>query len=197
MDHKAGVLRQEAPLDARQTRTRAALATALLELLEEGPFDQVTIREITARADIGYATFFRHYPDKQALLHDVAERQIATLLAMSLPLLYTVDTRASARVLCAYVWEHRKLWSALLTGGAAGILRDEFVRQTLREAAKRESPDAFLPDDLRIVFSVTGALEILTWWLRQSEPLSVSRMAEIIDHLVIKPTIVGAKDIRS
>ena len=64
--------RREAPTDARQVRSRSALAAALLELLEERPFDQLTIREITARAGTGYATFFRHYPDKEALLHDVA-----------------------------------------------------------------------------------------------------------------------------
>ena len=40
--------------------------------------------------------------------------RLGILLAMTLPILHTVDSRASTQLLCAYVWEHRKLWSALL-----------------------------------------------------------------------------------
>jgi AcrR family transcriptional regulator len=196
MVHSNEVTRPAEARDVRQTRTRAALAEALLSMLEQGPFEQVTIREITARAGVGYATFFRHYADKQALLHDLAERQIGELLAMAMPILYTVDTRASARALCAYVWEYRKLWSALLTGGAAGILRQEFVRQTRQIAAKQNNPELSLPNDLRIVFSVTGTLEILAWWLKQSEPLSINRMAEILDQLVVQPSMAGVKSVK-
>src|SRR3974390_2246858 len=89
--------------DTRLTRTRPALCSALLSLLEQKTFEQVSIREITARAGIGYATFFRHYPDKEALLNDLAARQIRQLLGMTLPILYTVDSRSSATALCAYV----------------------------------------------------------------------------------------------
>ncbi|MEJ2408710.1 MAG: helix-turn-helix domain containing protein [Novosphingobium sp.] len=60
------------PTDARWIRSRKALNAALPALLEERAFDQLTIREITARTSTGYATFFRHYPDKEALLNDVA-----------------------------------------------------------------------------------------------------------------------------
>jgi AcrR family transcriptional regulator len=170
-------------------KTRAALHAALLAILEEQPFEQVTIREITARAGVGYATFFRHYPDKETLLHDLAARLIGQLLAMALPLLFTVDSRASTRALCAYVWEHRKLWSALLTGGAAATLKDEFVQQALRVAAQHESGETWLPSELRVVFCVTGVVEILAWWLKQKTPLSVNRMAEILDRLVVAPSI--------
>ena len=72
----------EKPREKRATRTRPALWNALLQLLEEQSFEQVTIRDVTARAGISYATFFRHYPDKDALLHDVAAREIRKLLGM-------------------------------------------------------------------------------------------------------------------
>ena len=170
-------------------RTRAALSAALLALLEEQPFEQATIREITARAGIGYATFFRHYPDKESLLHDVAARQIGQLLAMTLPVLFTVDSRATTRALCAYVWEHRRLWAALLTGGAAGTLKDEFVQQARRVAAQYGEDEGWLPNELRVVFCVTGVVEILAWWLRQETPLPINRMAEILDRLVVAPSI--------
>lgn len=173
----------------RTTQTRPILCGALLSLLEERPFDQLTVREITAKAEIGYATFFRHYPDKETLLHDLAASQISDLLAKALPILDVADTRSSARALCAYVWEHRKLWSALLTGGAAGTLKEEFIRQAQQIAETRPNPGMWLPHDLSVVFSVTGTVEILAWWLRQKDPPSVDSMAEVVDYLVVAPSM--------
>ena len=175
--------------EPRTSRTQAALRAALLALLEEKPFEQVTVRDITARATVGYATFFRRYPDKEALLHDVAAREIAQLLAMTLPILFTVDSRASTQALCAYLWEHRKLWSALLTGGASATLKQEFVRQAQERAAESPSPDSWLPGDLNVVFSVSATVEILSWWLNQAEPPGVAQMAEILDSLVVTPSL--------
>jgi AcrR family transcriptional regulator len=178
-----------APRERRTTRTRPALCAALLSLLEEQPFEQVTIRDITARAGVGYATFFRHYPDKETLLQDVALAEIRQLLGLTLPILYTVDSRASTQALCAYLWEHRKLWSALLTGGAAAALKAEFVRESQRLAAEQQAFGTWLPGDLRVVFSVSASIDILAWWLKQHDPPSVSEMAEIIDKLVVIPAI--------
>ena len=189
MDHEVGVERPPAVRETRLTRTRPALCAALLSLLEEGSFDQITVREITARAGVGYATFFRRYPDKEALLHDVAASEISRLLTMTLPILFTVDSRASVQALCAYLWEHKKLWSALLTGGASATLKDEFVRQAQQIAVQQPDKQSWLPGDLAVVFGVASTIEILAWWLKQSDPPSVKRMAEILDRLVVTPSL--------
>ncbi|CAN7470121.1 helix-turn-helix domain containing protein [Phenylobacterium sp. LjRoot219] len=170
-------------------RTRSALSAALLQLLEEKAFDQVTVREITAKADVGYATFFRHYTDKEALLNDLAAEQIRDLLAMTVPILFDTDSRSACATLCAYVGERRKLWSALLTGGAASTVREEFIRQAKQIPAAQDAPDSWLPAELRIVFPTGGAIDVLAWWLQQKRPLSVERIAEILDRLVVTPTL--------
>lgn len=171
----------------RTSRTQTALRDALLSLLEEQPFEQLTAREITARAGVGYATFFRRYPDKEALLHDLAANEIAKLLAMTLPIFYTVDSLPSNRALCTYVWEHRKLWKALLTGGAAAVLKEEYLNQALRVLEEHRNPESWLPDDLAVTFAVTAIVEILAWWLKQKKPPSVQEMAEIVNRLAVVP----------
>lgn len=180
--------------ETRATRSRPALCAALLSLLEEKSFEQITVREIAARAGVGYATFFRHYPDKDALLHELASNEISKLLAMTMPILYTIDSRASAQALCAYLWEHRKLWSALLTGGAAATLKAEFVRQAQAKAAEQPNTRSWLPGDLIVVFSVAATIEILAWWLKQNQPPAVKQMAEALDRLVITPSMAHATD---
>lgn len=54
--------------DRRIQRTRLALRAALLELTKEKGYDAISIEEITERANVGRATFYLHYKDKEDLL---------------------------------------------------------------------------------------------------------------------------------
>jgi AcrR family transcriptional regulator len=175
--------------DARQVRSRNALTGALLELLEEKPFDQLTIREISARAGTGYATFFRHYATKEALLSDVASEEIADLLNRTLPVLHDASSYESTRALCRHVADHRNLWVALLTGGAAGILRDEFIRQARYLPREFSDVKSWLPSDLAVVYGAGATMDLLAWWLAQDESYSPEQIAAILNRLVIAPLV--------
>src|ERR1700722_10801544 len=159
--------------DARMVRTQAALRRALLKLLELKHFDQITVRDIAAEAKIGYATFFRHHESKWELLKDAAGEEIGRLMALGLPLLVADDMRGSALALCKYVSEHRAIWSALLTGGAAGAMREEFIRQAMQVGASQVQKSNWLPVELGAICGVTATVEILAWWLRQPDDFSV------------------------
>lgn len=192
MDHNLPDTLPSTSLDARMVRTRAALRDALLALLEQKPFDQITIREIAAQSSTGYATFFRHYETKGELLNDVAAAEVSALLRLTLPiLLVETDSRAAARALCIYVDEHRTLWSALLTGGAAGTMREEFMRQARLVPPEPSTQSAWLPDDLKVIYGVSTTVEILAWWLQKGNDFMIEQVAEIIDRLIIAPTMTG------
>jgi len=180
------------PPRQRVTRSRAALTAALLSLLEERSQEQITIRDITTRAEVGYATFFRNYPDKDALLHELVAGEISRLLGLTLPIFYGVDSESSHRALCAYVWEHRKLWTTLLTGGAAAALKNEYLQQALQLLEEPGQSKSWLPDDLAVTFAVTAIIEILAWWLKQDEPLAVKDMAQILNRLTVLPIMPSA-----
>jgi AcrR family transcriptional regulator len=181
--------------DARQLRTRKMLRDALLALLERKQFAEISVRDIVAEADIGYATFFRHHASKEELLDEVAAEQIEHLMSLALPLLEERKTRASCVALCQYVGAHRALWSALLTGGAAGTLRAEFIRLAKGGAAKVRS-SGWLPVELGAVYGVGATIEILTWWLqRPAGEYSAEHIAEFLDRLVVTPsTAAGRRD---
>lgn len=180
--------RIDVPHDARQVRSRNALHGALLDLLQETAFDQITIREISARAGTGYATFFRHYPTKEALLGDVAAEEICTLMTMTASMMAGPDRFASVLDLCNYVDAHRTLWSALLTGGAAAIVREEMMRQTVSLGDERQCP-SWLPPELARRVGVSSAIDVLVWWLEQKERYSPDQVAVILDRLVIGPIV--------
>jgi hypothetical protein len=54
--------------DRRVLRTRAALRQALMELIREKGYEALTVEEITQHANLGRATFYLHYRDKDDLL---------------------------------------------------------------------------------------------------------------------------------
>lgn len=178
-------------LDPRAIRSQQALRNALLTLLESKAFEQITIRDIAAAAGIGYSTFFRHHPTKESLLSDVAAQQISSLINLSMPIMDAHDMRAGSTALFSYVYAHRPLWLTLLTGGASGAIRDEFLRQA-REIAKFRVPtDSKLPTELGSLLIVSGTIELLAWWLSQPSPLPIDQIAEIHDDVVVSPVIAA------
>ena len=171
--------------DARIVRTDHALQQALLALLERKPLDQITIREIAAEAGVHYATFFRHHPTREALLDRVAADQIGRLVALALPVQDSVDIESAFVELFAYVSRHRRLWTTLLTGGAAGAMRAELLRVARELAADRAPKDSLLPVELATTCTVSVIVETIAWWLRQSpQAYSFKRAARILHRLL-------------
>jgi AcrR family transcriptional regulator len=175
--------------DPRAVRSQEALANALLSLLETTPFEQITIRDIVAEAGIGYTTFFRHHATKEELLDAVAAEQIRCLFSLALPAMDAHDLRAGSTALFTYVHAHRPTWSTLLTGGAAGTVREEFLRMASEVAGQRGEPNAWLPSELGARLLVGGTLDLLTWWLRQPNPMPIKRLVEIHVTVVIEPAV--------
>jgi len=175
--------------DARAVRTRQALRTALLRLLESRPLAEITILDICDLAEVGYTTYFRHHPTKESLLDDVAAEEIAHLVGLTLPLAEAANTLTAGVALFTYVDAHRELWSTLLTGGAEGAMRNEFLRISREIAATRGREDHWPPADLVTILVVSSTIELLSWWLRQKKPLTIEQMADIHERIIIHPAI--------
>ena len=55
-------------IDRRVRRTYKLLGDALISLILEKGYEDITIKDITERADVAYVTFFRHYKTIDDLL---------------------------------------------------------------------------------------------------------------------------------
>jgi len=60
--------------DRKRERTRGEIYSAAMNLLLRRGFEAVTIEEICADADVARATFFLHFPTKEALLTEYGVR---------------------------------------------------------------------------------------------------------------------------
>ncbi|MDE2410151.1 MAG: TetR family transcriptional regulator [Sphingomonadales bacterium] len=175
--------------DARARRSAVALRQALLDLLQSSTFDHISIREICARAQVHYATFFRHYVSKEALLDDIATQEIADLNRITLESRGVDNYRAGIEALCRYVDDRRALWTTLLNGGAGAAMREEWMRQS-RKVAASEMPASWLPMDLGIICASTLIAETLSWWLGPNgRAHSAADVADILFRLLTTPII--------
>ena len=57
--------------DLRQRRTKKHLMNALVELMEERPFAELSVVDICERAMVHRTTFYAHFTDKEDLLRYV------------------------------------------------------------------------------------------------------------------------------
>jgi AcrR family transcriptional regulator len=71
----------EKTTDPRILRTRKLLQQALVNLMKEKEFDNISVQDIAEAATINRATFYDHYPDKFALLECTVGTRFDELLA--------------------------------------------------------------------------------------------------------------------
>jgi AcrR family transcriptional regulator len=65
--------------DRRIQRTQQLLEAALLSLIKEKEFDAISVQEIIDRANVGRATFYTHYDNKEDLLESGFDALLAAL----------------------------------------------------------------------------------------------------------------------
>ncbi|MEO7247796.1 MAG: TetR/AcrR family transcriptional regulator [Novosphingobium sp.] len=174
-------------MDARKVKSRKALGTALFALLEDKGLEEISVRELTARAGVGYATFFRHYTGLDDLLRDLSSDAVADFLALAMPLLFGNDRSTAALALCHYVEAHRKLWVTLLTRGGGAVLREQFAQEASRIAEREWTQHDKVPLELRVYFGVRGAVDIIAWWLLRRDDYSAKEVAGFLESMVIVP----------
>jgi AcrR family transcriptional regulator len=180
-------------LDRRVRRTRAALAEALLDLAATTAFDRLTVREIAERADVGYATFFRHYPNKEALLLDVFGGIVADLAELLQPTAEEGRIEEAGRVLFVYVAANaarlRLLFAAMRGTAVEHELRAAVEARVLASRGFRPPPD--LPVEIAAHHLAAASLALVAWWLEHGMPYEPVRMGRIYARLVVGPTRGG------
>ena len=62
--------------DRRITKTKRNLKNTLISMLPEQPFEQISITELCARAEISRITFYSHYSDKYALVDEIFQDMV-------------------------------------------------------------------------------------------------------------------------
>lgn len=182
--------------DRRIQRTQRGLAEALVALSLEKGYAAVSIRDIAERAGIGYATFFRHYADKEALLDEVFEVIFAELLALLDAAQPGADDQAVGTLLFEFVERHSEVCRALLSSRGSAALRDRIVSAGAANvvATAVAAADSPVPLSIAAHHLVAASMALIQWWLDRGLPYPASRMGQIYADLIVRPTRALAFD---
>lgn len=178
--------------DARVRRTRDALGDALVALMQEKPFDTITVQDVLDRAKVGRSTFYSHYSDKDDLLMSDAEEFFESI-AMLLSVRGDESDRVfPVREFFSHIVEAKQFVDALVSSGKFNdnmeLARGLFARgieQRLSELARGRG----IPADERpaIAFAHAGALlSLLTWWIDHGMRQPPAEMDQLFHKLVWK-----------
>lgn len=162
----------------RVRRTQKLLREALIELIEERGFEALTIGEITERAMVSRAAFYRNYQDKYDLVEQIFEEAMSALLSA----VGELGTDHPAEIWVAFfehIAEYERLYRALLgKKGSPWFVRK--MRASLVSLVKERGHLPHGPDaSARPTHAFSDALvpdlvsallvEAITWWLEQGK----------------------------
>ena len=197
---------EQEKLDRRVRRTRLALREAMQTLMAEKGYEQVTIEELTERADIGRTTFYLHYSAKQDLLLEQFDELLDQLVEQlsGIPL---SSWSQGGQVLPAedhpgrpismifqHAAENEDLYLIVLHGDGVDQASERlqtmmtdavnaYLHSKLEEDKERMTIG--FPVDLFGNYFAGALLGVIKWWLDAGRPYTPEEMEEIFFQMFL------------
>ena len=172
----------------RVRRTQKLLREALIDLIEERGFEALTVGEITERAMVSRAAFYRNYRDKYDLVEQIFEEAMNTLLNAVGDLMGPEYPAEVWVRFFEHIAEYERLYHALLGKKGSlwfvGKMRASLVQMVVKAhgPVSGEHPvenrpiftssDELVPDLVATIF-----VEAITWWLEHGRPYTPREIA--------------------
>jgi AcrR family transcriptional regulator len=186
--------------DRRVRHTRDALGDALIALIQEKPFETVTVQQVLDRAGVGRSTFYAHYRDKDDLFLSDMEDFLEMMSALLTRQKEESNRVAPVRELFAHVAEMRQFRTVLI---AAGKMRDfmemaqEYFARAIdqRLGALPQSSSIPPPQRTAMAHAFAGALlSLMSWWVDHGASPSPEEM-DALYHQMVWSGVAAAKNV--
>lgn len=193
---------EERKVDRRIQRTRSLLRDALMRLIIQRGYDEITIQDITDEANVARTTFYLHFTDKDDLLfstmRDIYEDLYSQIGSKSSDSFFSENEEDCHAEDFIHVEEFAEFYRIMLSerGSAAFLAR---ARQYLAESIMAKSLPEFIPNgkEARIpveimAYAVAGAqIGVIKWWLDSGMPYSAKRMAFYLEQFLKRGLVWG------
>jgi AcrR family transcriptional regulator len=178
--------------DPRIIRSRRMLMAALARLLEYKEFHDISIQEIADEATLNRATFYLHYPDKNALLQAMTAARFSDLIGRRGLAFSDCDgaLRAIALGVCDYLTESTSCPSQLVKMPLEKSIIP-VVEGMFREGAQKHAMRPGVDPELlaaTVAWAIFGAARL---WYQTLDRIPAEEMAAKIEAMV-KPIFLSA-----
>ena len=177
-------------VDRRVLRTRDRLGDALVALIQEKPFDAITVQEVLDRAGVSRSTFYVHYRDKDDLFLSDADEFLEAMTMMLSRRKEKSERVAPVREFFEHVAHAQQIYKALVEAGRihdfVELAQGHFARgieQRLKELPRAQG----VAPAARAVAAqaLAGALlSLLKWWIDHGMPTPPEQMDESFHQMV-------------
>ncbi len=178
--------------DPRVLRSRQMLMEALLRLLNRKEFDDISIQEIADEATLNRATFYLHYPDKNALLQAMTAARFRDLIGRRGLSFTDCDgaLRAIALGVCDYLAETAGCPSQLVKMPLERSIIPA-VEGMFREGAEKHAVAPGTDSDLLATTAAWAIFGAARRWHQTPDRVPAEEMAAKIEAMV-KPIFLAA-----
>ena len=172
-------------------RRRMAIEDELLAMMQEVPFEQITVLDIAQRQGIARKTFYRYFPNKQACLEGLIDR---TIYECSIRIL-----RHSERILTerqqyegwlTFWRDHRQLLEIISRDRLDLLLVQRLAAYTRTEdtyVLQRLSTKKMPCDEDVLHFYLSGQVAMLLKWAGEGFSRPLEEMVEKLMRLIHEP----------
>ena len=183
--------------DRRIRRTQKLLGEALVALVLEKGYKNITIQDVTDRADIGYRTFFRHYDGLDELFLDLAQDRLDELYEMLDIPEANEDVadparifRESGEILFRHIQGNPKIFRVLLLDDHLRFILAPVMKIARQKTEKTLStlPEKNIATSIAANHITVATFALMRWWLENDMPHSPEKMGEIFTNLIVQPT---------
>lgn len=180
--------------DLRQRRSKQHLTNALMELMEERSYGEISVVEICQRAMVHRTTFYAHFEDKDDLFGYVLQNMMDSFSKSWNREEYQGSVReefhGEFRKVLTFFRTHRRLQSVGLSTSGTPQLRmmEDAIAEVLKQFILERS-DGGVEQDAAMVWGRFYGGAILTtvnWWLENNMPVSEERLLQLLGELVPK-----------
>ncbi|MGC5325459.1 TetR/AcrR family transcriptional regulator [Brevibacillus sp. SYSU BS000544] len=176
-----------AKLDRRIHKTQESLKKAVIELMTEKNFDDITIRDIADRANVNRGTIYLHYQDKYDLLDKLIEAHINELDEMG-EWACKLDWGAALEPFFEYFEKNYLFFSTMLASKGAPSFRtrllDFFMKGFKGEIDNESGKNTDLSEDIILQYAGTAYVGVIEWWIRNDMPYPPRVMAKQVGALL-------------
>lgn len=176
--------------DRRIRKSQEAIKKALIELMAEREFDQITLQDISDKADVSRRTIYLHYMDKFDLLDKLIEEHISNIREICERTDDDTGYSEMGLVWFEYFRQHTLFFSALLGSKGSPFFRQRFLEFFLGELEKDNSISgngkAEQPEDRNVDIQFLGSaiVGVVEWWFRNGQPLPPDVMSQRVGALL-------------
>lgn len=163
-------------MNMKSRRTQEHIEKALFNLLEKKPYADISIAEITRKADVSRTSFYRNYVQKDEVIAQFLANQYNQFITD----INQHNLRTFKEQLTAYLEffkQNPELMKLLLNAGFEGELLN-LQTQYLKKLLAVYHSDLHLPD-YAIAYQSGGIYMLLVWWVKQNY---ATPLVELIDY---------------